>query len=431
MNIAHFIAQRTALSYTSSFTRIIVNIAILAIALSLTVMILTTSVIEGFKKEITQKIFGFWGHIHITDGNISRNFDLKDITLPKETINEIKDIEKIAYQVEATHPFLGTRIKDKTTKGGVVAINPFIIRPALLSTKKSFHGVLLKGIDEEYDWTSLNKFIISGQKISYLKDSFSTQILISKNISQKLKLDVGDNVILNFIKEETQTKKKFTICGIYNTGLEEYDRRFGIVDMNALQNTLNWTEDQVQGMEITVANIEDMDVIADHIYYDILPSQYYAETIKSKFPSIFEWLNLQDLNEKVIMILMIIVAIINMITVLMILILERTHMIGVLKSIGMTNGTVRAIFLYKAAYIIFVGLAIGNILGLTLVFLQKQFGFIKLDEANYYLNTAPVAFNLSTIIVLNIGVITITLLSLLLPTLLVSRIHPIKALRFE
>lgn len=431
MNIAHFIARRTALSYTSSFTRIIVRIAIIAIALSLTVMILTTSVIEGFKKEITQKVFGFWGHIHITDGNVSRNFDLKSITLTDELVNDINHIEQIAYQVEASHPLFGARIKDKKTSSGVKNLYPFVIMPALLSTRDNFHGVLLKGLDETYNWESMEKFITQGQKLSMTQDSLNAELLISKNIAQKLKLNLGDKVILNFINGETQTKKRFVICGIYNTGLEEYDRRFGLVNMKHLQEILGWEKNEVQGIEIIVENLDDMDIIADYIYYDILPSQYYAETIKSKFPSIFEWLNLQDLNEKVIMILMIIVAIINMITVLLILILERTHMIGVLKSLGMTNTVVRSIFLYKAGYIIFVGLAIGNFVGLSIVFLQSQFGFIKLDEANYYLDTAPVVFNMMTLLWLNIGIIAITLISLILPTLLVTKINPIKALHFE
>ncbi len=431
MNIAQFIAQRTALSYTSSFTKIIVRIAIVAIALSLTVMILTTSVIEGFKKEITQKIFGFWGHIHITDGNISRNFDLKPITLSDISIKEIEEIHKIAYQVEASHPLFGKRIKDKMTKSGVKSQNPFIIMPALLSTKNSFHGVLLKGVGKDYDWQSMEKFIIEGSKISFGTEKSNSDLLISKNIAQKLKLKLGDKVILNFIKEDIQTKKRFEICGIYNTSLEEYDQRFGLINLGVLQDILGWSENQVQGIEVMVDNLEDMDVIADYIYYDILPSKYYAETIRSKFPSIFEWLNMQDLNEKVIMVLMIIVAIINMITVLLILILERTHMIGVLKAIGMTIKGIRAIFLYKAAYIILIGLALGNFVGLLLVFLQKKFGFIKLDEANYYLDTAPVSFNIMTVFWLNIGIIAITLLSLILPTLLVAKINPIKALHFE
>lgn len=403
----------------------------MAIAISLTVMILTTSVIEGFKKEITQKVFGFWGHIHITDGNISRNFDLRPITLSEDMTRDINNIEKISYQVEATHPFLGTRIKDKTTHAGVKDQYTFIIMPALLSTKKSFHGVLLKGVDDQYNWASMERFTVEGTRLSPSSDSLKPEILISKNIAQKLRIKVGDKVILNFIQEDIQTKKRFEVCGIYNTGLEEYDRRFGLVHMNHLQGILGWERNQVQGIEILVEDIRDMDLISDYIYYDILPSQYYAETIRSKFPSIFEWLNLQNLNEKVILILMIIVAIINMITVLMILILERTHMIGVLKSLGMTNRGVRAIFLYKAAYIIMAGMLIGNIAGLMIVFLQMQFGFIKLDEANYYLDTAPVVFNITTLLWLNMGVIIITLTSLLIPTVLVTKINPIKALHFE
>jgi len=213
--------------------------------------------------------------------------------------------------------------------------------------------------------------------------------------------------------------------------LEEYDKRFGIVDIAKVQEILGWPASDVQGMEVVLDDVRDLDIISEYIYYEVLPQEYFAETIRSKFPSIFEWLNLQDINEKIILQLMIIVAIINMITVLLILILERTQMIGILKSLGMNNWSIRKIFIYNAGYIIFFGLIFGNILGLGVAFLQKHFQFIKLEEANYYLSTAPIEINWWTVLLLNIATLVVTLIFLVIPTMLVTRITPVKALRFE
>ncbi|MBK8628139.1 MAG: ABC transporter permease [Saprospiraceae bacterium] len=404
-----------------------------AIAVSLTVMILTTAIISGFKKEITDKIFGFWGHINITDSNINRNFELSAINKDDTYYNEIQEIKQIEYQSDAKilgFPLEG-KVIDKVTNGGVKGVHPYIQLAALLSTKENFHGVLLKAVGQDYDWQRMQKFIIDGTKINYQKDSVSNDLLISKNIANKLNIKTGDKVVLSFIRDNVQIKKRFEVCGIYNTGLEEYDKRFGIVDLAKIQDILGWPSSDVQGMEVVLDDVKDMDVISEYIYYEVLPQKYYAETIRSKFPSIFEWLNLQDINEKIIIQLMVLVAIINMITVLLILILERTQMIGILKSLGMNNGSIRKIFIYNAGYIIFFGLLFGNILGISIAWLQKHFQFIQLDEANYYLSTAPIAINGWTILWLNVATLIVTLLFLIIPTMLVSRITPVKALRFE
>jgi len=433
MNIEHFIAKRIAVTNTGSFTRVIIRIAMAAIAVSLTVMILTTAIISGFKKEISNKIFGFWGHIHITDSNINRNFELIPISKDEKFYNEIREIKQLEYTSEAkilNFP-IADKVVDKKTYAGVKGVHPYIILPGLLSSKSNFHGVLLKGVDKDYDWDKLKTFIKDGNKITYYNDSSSAEILISKNIADKVLIATGDKVVLSFIRDKQQIKKRFKVCGIYNTGLEEYDKRFGIVDTKKLQEILGWSTNDVQGMEVTLDDVRDLDVISEYVYYEILPQQLYAESIRSKFPSIFEWLSLQDINETIILWLMVLVAIINMITVLLILILERTHMIGILKSLGMNNWQVRKIFIYNAGYIVFYGLLIGNILGVGLALIQKHFNFIKLDEANYYLDTAPIDINWGPIILLNAGTFILTLLSLLLPTLLVTRITPVKALRFD
>jgi lipoprotein-releasing system permease protein len=431
MNIEHFIAQRIAFSKQKSFTKIIIRIAIAAIAISLSVMILTSALIDGFKLEISEKIFGFWGHIHATDTNINRNFELSPIDQTDTSFILIRGIKSISYERPRTvlGMNLGNQSQTVDTYGGVKKVQPYIIMPALMSTKTLFHGVLLKGLDQTYDWTSLQLFMVEGRILSFPQDT--NAILISKNIADKLEAKVGQKVILTFIKDKSQMKKRFEIRGIYNTGLEEYDKRFCIVSMSMLQGLLGWQANEVQGMEIVLDDVRDLDAIAEHVYYEKLPQTYNAETIKQKFPSIFEWLNLQDINEKIILALMIVVAIINMMTVLLILILERSRMIGILKSLGMSNNNVRKIFIFNAAYILLYGLLWGNIIGLGIAFAQKYFKFIKLDEASYYLDTAPIDVHWDTVIWLNLGVLLCTLIFLIVPTWLVTRITPVKVLRFE
>lgn len=433
MNFSHFMAKRIAFTPDRSFTRVIIRIAIATIAISMVVMIMTTAVTKGFKKEITDKIFGFWGHIHITDANISRFFEVVPIDGTLAEFDEIRNIQQIEYEGETSLfglPF-GKKSKMMTTFGGVEGLYPYIVLPGLINTKKNIHGVLLKGLDSTYRWNSMDPFLKEGKWLTFPQKIDSSEIVLSKNIATKLSLKLGDKVILSFVKNNVQWKRRFTICGIYNTGLEEYDKRMAIIDIDVLREVLNWSPQEVQGMEVVLEDIRDLDLLADYIYYENVPAHLYVETIRSKFPSIFEWLNLQNVNEKVITNLMILVGLINMATVLLILVLERTRMIGILKALGSRPWQIRKIFLYHAAYIVMIGLLIGNVVGLFLVWLQKEYRFITLDENSYYLDTAPVAIDLSQIIWLNVWTFLVTLVFLVIPTFLVTRISPLKAIRFE
>jgi len=228
-----------------------------------------------------------------------------------------------------------------------------------------------------------------------------------------------------------QLERRFTVEGIYRTGLEEYDRQFALVDIRKIQQVLGWKENQVSGFEVFVDNIDDLDAFTNYIYFEEITNDLYAESIKEKMRAIFEWLDLQDVNEWVILGLMLVVAIINMVTALLILILERTNMIGTLKSLGAANWSIRWVFLYYAGYIILVGLFWGNLIGLGLCWLQATFGFITLDEANYYLAVAPIKINWWSVLLLNGGTLVVTLLFLIVPSYLVSRIDPVKAIRFK
>lgn len=430
MNFSHFIAQRVSFSKNKSFTKVIVRFAIISIALSLATMILTVSILDGFQKEISSKVYGFWGHIHITDTNINRSFEQIPIDKRAAYIDEIRDIGGIEYEVpmEIWGIPLGDRMRTVSSKGGVHHVQPFALAPGIINTQNEFGGILLKGIDEEFDWSYHDDFLDTGKPID-LTGALTEDIIISKITSNKYGLDVGDRLIISFVKGKRQTKKRFQVKGIYNTGLEEYDDRFAFVDLRRVQEILGWQEHQVSGIEIFLDDVEDVQVINEYLY-ELVPIKMYTETITAKYPAIFEWLKLQDINMVVILILMVIVAVINMITALLILILERTNMVGTLKSLGASNWQIRKVFLINAGYIILFGLLIGNILGLSLCFLQDKFHFIKLDEANYYLSYAPVLISTWKVILLNLLCFITTVIFLIIPSYLVTKISPVKALRF-
>lgn len=430
MNFESFIAGRLALSRGKSFTKTIVGIAIAAIAISLAVMLLANAMITGFKKEIHSKIFGFWGHIHISDTNYNRDFELRPISIADKYYQELKKVKSIDYQKPVK--FLGFELPEKyrtvKTKGGVEHIQPFIIMPGLIESSSEFQAILFKGINEEFDWKKMQRFIVMGRG---LNPGTEDEIVVSKIIADKLGLEVDKDVIVSFVKNKNKIRRKLHIVGVFNTGLEEYDKRFVMGNMNKVRELLGWNESQVAGIEVFLDDIDDSEVITEYIYNYILPNNLYAERIQQKFPSIFEWLKLQDINEKVILQLMAIVAIINMVTVLLILILERTNMIGVVKALGAKNWQVQKIFLYYAAIIIFSGQLLGNVLGLGLAWLQKTYKFLKLDEQNYYLDTAPIYISWPTVLWINLGAFLVVLTFLVLPTFTINKIRPIQALRFK
>ncbi|MEM9921688.1 MAG: FtsX-like permease family protein [Bacteroidota bacterium] len=432
MNLPYFIARRVATSSQLSFSRLIIRIAITAIALSVTVMIVATALIAGFKSQISSKIFGFWGHIHITSTNVTRTFEAYPVNVRQDFYPLIDTIGGILYEDRAK--LMGYEMNYSSqfqTKGGIKHIQVFAHKPGIIKTKKDIEGIILKGISTDFDWENLQDYLIEGRIIEFPDSSKSSDIIISDQTSKRLKLKVDDQFIIHFVEEGQQLRRRLKVCGIYKTGLEEYDKKFALVDIRQIQDVLGWSEDQVGGFEVFIDHIEDLDPINEYIYYEVIPNDLYSQTIKEKFGSIFEWLALQDINEMVILILITIVSIINMITALLILILERTNMIGVLKALGSTNWDIRKIFLYHAAYIIGLGVLIGNVIGIVLCVLQDRFEFIKLSEADYYLSVAPVELNLWTILLLNLGTLFFTLLFLILPSYLVTRISPVKAIRFK
>lgn len=433
MNLEYFLARKVAASGQKSFSRLIIRIAIVSIALSITVMIVSTALIRGFKTEISNKIFGFWGHIHIMNTNVTRSFESAPINRNQTFYPSLDTIESINY---LDHwKVLGYRIGDETivkqTHGGVRHIQTFAHKPGIIKTKNEFEGIILKGIGFDFDWSVLDQYLQEGNPITFPDSTASEDIIISRQTANRLQLKLEDKFIVHFVKGNDQLRRRFKVSGIYKTGLEEYDKKFALVDIRRVQNLLGWDDNQIGGFEVFIDDIRDLDQLNEHIYIEEIPNDLFSQTIRDKFPSIFEWLALQDINEIVILILMLVVAIINMITALMILILERTNMIGILKALGTRNWSIRKIFLYYAAYIVGIGLFWGNLIGLSLCFIQEKFELIRLSEADYYLSVAPIQLDMGTLLLLNVGTLVVTLVFLIIPSYLVTRITPVKAIRFK
>ncbi len=431
MNFSYFIARRVALSGERSFSRLIIRIAVVAVALSVAVMIATNALVAGFKHQISEKIFGFWGHIHITDTDISTSLlEAYPINIQQPFYPYLDTVQKVAYY--ETRDLLGFEWDQETlTKGGVSHVQVFAVKPGIIKAKNEIEGILLKGVGKDFNWKFMRQYLQEGDTLALPDTSISSQILISRQTADRLRVGVGEDFIVHFVQNGNQLKRRFEVVGIYKTGLEEYDKVFALVDIRQIQRLLGWQPEEVGGFEVFIDNIDDLEIINEYIYREQLPNNLYSETIREKLPEIFEWLDLQDINEVVILSLMVIVAIINMITALMILILERTNMIGTLKALGTTNWSIRRVFLYYAAYIVLVGLFWGNLIGLGLCILQDQFELIKLSEENYYLSVAPIEIQLWSILLINIGTMVITLIFLIVPSYLVTSISPVKAIRFN
>lgn len=406
LNLPFFIAKRITFNSKRTFSKLIVRIAILGIMLGLTVMILAVAIVKGFKTEIREKVRGFSGDIQISKLNLNSSYENSPFTITDADFLKIKQTAGISF------------------------IQAFATKPGIINAGDEAEGVVLKGVDKSYNSQYFKNILVEGRFIDFSDSTKSkSQILISKFTADRLKLKVGDDFLMYFI-ENSLRKRKFEIVGIYNLGVEEVDKVFVIGDINLIRSLNNWENNQVGGYELRVNNFEDLEQIEAQVY-DNLSLDLKSYTVKQYYPAIFEWLSLLDVNTQVILILMIAVAVINMISALLIMILERTNMIGILKALGSSNWNIRKIFLYNAGYLIGVGLLCGNILGIGLGIFQLKTHFFTLDQASYYMSFVPVQLEIQDIILLNLGTLIISLLVLLIPSLLVSRISPLKAIRFK
>lgn len=416
MILSRFLATRTYSAFNQSLIRNIIRIAMISTALSLSVVIVSSSVFEGFQKLIAQKVFGFWGHIHITDMQVNRSIE-------PYAIKHSDSIKALIKNADFSSADLSSDVIRK--------LESFVVLPAIVGIDAQYDGLFLKGIEADFDWAFLGQFLKSG-RLPVLSDSlFSRDILISEQTALKLSLKPDQSILANFVIDGKQIKRKLKVCGTYRTGLEEYDRKFALVDIRTLQQVLQWSPDEVTAIEVFAQDIQEVSALNMFLYEEILPSNLYSETIREKFPNIFEWLSLQDINKRFIIGLVLLVCIINMSATLLILILERTHMIGLLSALGMRSWDQRKVFVRYGIKILTKGMLFGNIIGIGLCLIQWKWKLIKLNEADYYRDHAPVSLNPWTWLVVNLIFFVVISASLLIPSYLVAKIKPVNALKFR
>ena len=406
MNTSLFIAKRlyNAKENNNSYTRPIIRIAILAVSLSVSIMLLSVFILSGFKAEISDKVFGFGGHINISKFSYNQSYENDPINYSNEIVSKIELIDDVE------------NIQQFATKAGIIKKEEEIL------------GVIIKGVGQDYNWRFFEKNLVLGELPIY--DSVtSNKVLISENISKKMKFEIGDDLVMYFVQKPTRVRK-FTISGIYKTGLTEFDEITVLSDIKHIQKLNNWNNNQIGGYEVLLSNIDNLqynsELIDETIDFDLK-----AISIKDKYPQIFDWLRLQDFNVLIILILMLIVGGVNMITSLLIIILEKSRLIGVLKAIGATNWDIRKVFIYNSLYIISSGLLFGNLVALSFSIAQKYFNLIKLDENIYFMSYVPIKIEFLSLLLINFGTIIICYLILVIPSIVISKISPAKSIKFE
>lgn len=406
MNFEYFIARHIQSRTSGGFSGPIIRIAIVSVALSLTIMLLSVAVLTGFQQAIRQKVIGFAGHIQVLHYDSNNSYEpqpiLKNMALPDTML----------------------------TLPGVETVQQFATKAGLIKTDTDIHGIVLKGVDYVYDWSYFAQRMVEGQ-VPHISDSaVCNQVIISRTVSDLLKLHVGDPLRVYFINNDQTRGRRFVISGIYATGLDEFDRAFVLGDIHHIRKLNGWTDQQTGGYEVLLHDYRDMDGVAKAVY-DITGYDLDVITVKKLYPQIFDWLALQDMNVVIILIIMVLVSGIAMISTLLVLILEHTTTIGLLKAMGAVNGSVRKVFLYHALHIIGKGLFWGNMIALSLIFVQYQWGVITLPEASYYVSVVPVAMSVTSLLLVNAGTVSLCLFMLLLPSMVVSRVSPLKAIRFS
>ena len=411
VDVSSFIARRIAFNQQKSFSRFIIRLSILATVISVAVMIITLSFVNGFQKTVSEKVFSFWGHLRISY-----------LQPGKSTIAEEEPIEKNDGLVE---------IIKKNPQ--VHSIHPFATKHALLKTTDAMEGVLVKGFDKTYDSTHIKPFIEQGRFIHFPDSSYAREIIISTYTAAQLNLKLNDRIMIFFVRPDGKLRPdKLTIVGIYKTSIEEYDHNFAIGDLKLINRLNNWAEDEIGGYEIFLNNYKLAPSVSNTIHNETsFPAAWQTKTSKELYPNIFDWLEVQDINQFILIIMMVVIAAINLITCLIILVLERLRMIGILKALGASNWMVQKVFLYQSGIITIVGIVLGTLFALAILYLQINTGFVRLQEDAYFMRTAVVEISWVQVAFVCGGTLLIALLILLIPSILVRKIQPIKAIRFR